>query len=159
MVNNGSRDNPRLPPPLGVLLWYAANGLSVAADGPIRAQRPHTPEVSVWAGPFREFVESRAGLRKLKGLAETGMRALGAPPDYFLCLDSAFRYPSFRALAIAALQDYADTAREPYTLPEPPRHPPAADIRLRPERSEPKPKLGGPARPRRRPRRQRFEPK
>ena len=146
-----------LPPPLGTLLWFAANGLSISSDGPIRSRKPSTPELPLWVPTFREYVESPSGLQKLKLLTEAGMRAKNAPPDYFLCLEAAFRYPGFRALAITALENYADTAREPFTLREPPPHPPAADTRPRPENSGPK--SPRPTMPRRGPRRPRFEPK
>jgi hypothetical protein len=95
---------------------------------------------------FRQLTESTEGLRMLKALAEEGMRGWDCPDVYLDCLDTAFRDISFRALAIAALEDFADTARERFTLPEPPRHPPAADIRPRPEKAKPEP--AGPSRPR-----------
>lgn len=146
-----------MPPPLGTVLLYAADGLSVGNRGFSRSRRPRTPERAVWVPVFRQLVESPDGIQMLRGLAEAGLRAWGSPSDYYLCLDAAFRYPSFRALAIAALEDFADTARERFALPEPPPHPPAADTRPRPEKPRPKPP--GPGGLRASSRKPRVEPK
>jgi hypothetical protein len=59
---------------------------------------------------FRQLTESTEGLRMLKALAEEGMRGWDCPDVYLDCLDTAFRDISFRALAIAALEDFADTS-------------------------------------------------
>ena len=139
-----------MPPPLGTVLLYAADGLSVWNRDLSRSRRPRTPERAVWVPMFRQLTESVEGLRTLKALAKTGMRGRNCPEVYFECLDAAFRDVSFRALAIAALEDFADTARERFALPEPPRHPPATDTRPRPEPAKPGP--AGPRRPGPRPR-------
>jgi hypothetical protein len=158
MISILDRNHRLLPPPVGVILLYAADGLSVWNRSFSRSRRPRTPERAIWVPMFRQLTESPEGLRTLKALAEAGMRGWGCPEVYLACVDAAFRDIGFRARAIAALEDFADTARERFTVPEPPRHPPAAaDIRPRPETAKPGP--AGPTRPGPRPRGPRFGPR
>jgi hypothetical protein len=141
MTTKSGGGSRRLPPPLGAILKYAADGLSVGNRDFSRSWRPYTPERAVWVPVFRQLVESPKGLRTLKALAEAGMRARNCPPVYLECLDAAFRDPGFRALAIAALEDFADTARERFTIPAPPLHPSSAvHHHPHPEPSAPKPR-------------------
>jgi hypothetical protein len=156
MVSTKDRDHRGLPPPVATILLYAADGLSVWNRRFTVSGRPRTPERAGWAPMFRLLIESHEGVRTLKTLAETGMRGWGCPDVYLDCLDAAFRDIGFRARAIAVLEELADTARERFTLPEPPPRPPGADIRPRPE--APKPRPGGPSRPRPRPRGPRPSP-
>lgn len=146
----------KLPAPLATILLYAADGMSVRSNYLSRAGRPRTPERAVWVPYFRQLLETPEGVRMLRALAEAGMRGWDCPPVYFDCLDAAFRGLGFRARAIAALEDFADTARERVTIPEPPYRPPAADIRPRPERR--KPGSPGPPQPGRRPKGPRHGP-
>lgn len=143
-------------PPVGTILLYAADGLSIWNRRFSLSGRPRTPERAVWVPMFRQLTDSHEGLRTLKALAETGMRGWGCPDVYLDCLDVALRDIGFRARAIAVLAELADTARERFTLPEAPRHPPAADNRPRPE--SPKPGSPAPSRPRRQPHGPRFTP-
>ncbi len=145
-----------LPPPLEVILKYAADGLSVWNGRFLPSGRPWTPPPIDYAGMFRLLVESREGRRTLRLLTEAGMRGWGCLDHYRDSLDGAFGHVSFRALAIAALEDFARTARKRFTLPEPPPRPPANDTRPGPEPTKPGP--AGPNRPRPRPRRPRFSP-
>ena len=156
MISILGRNHGLLPPPVGIILLYAADGLSVWNRQFSRSGRPRTPERAVWVPMFRQLTESHEGLRTLKTLAVAGMRGWGCPEVYPACLDAAFRDIGFRARAIAALDDFADTARERFTIPEPPRHPPAANTRPRRETAKPGPV--GPTRPRPRPRGPRFGP-
>src|SRR5579863_5399569 len=112
MISILARNHRLLPPPVGVILLYAADGLSVWNRSFSRSRRPRTPERAIWVPMFRQLTESPEGLRTLKALVEAGMRGWGCPEVYLACVDAAFRDIGFRARAIAALEDFADTARE-----------------------------------------------
>lgn len=115
------RDRPLLPPPVKVILLYAADGLSVWKDHYNKAGRPRTPSRSHWLPMFRQLVETYEGLRILQKLAETGMKAGGCSADILKCTRDAFRDITFRGLIIAALEDFAATAQETHRiiLPDP----------------------------------------
>jgi hypothetical protein len=152
MANDKSRPPILLPPPAGTILLYAADGLSSWKGHLSPAGKPRTPSRSLWVPMFRQLVESREGLVTLRALAEEGMRAWECPPTMVRCLEYALRDITFRALSIAALQDFAETAREKVTLPgsEPPPYPPPPKPRPRPERPSNRPS-NSPHRPRPRP--------
>jgi hypothetical protein len=152
-----TKDRKLPPPPLGIILKYAADGFSVWNGRFLPSGRPWTPPPIDYAGMLRQLIESREGRRTLRLLTEAGMRGWGCLEYYRDALDGAFSHVSFRALAIAALEDLARTAPKPFTLPEPPPRPPANDIRPGPEPS--KPGAGGPTRPRLRPRGPHFSPR
>lgn len=137
MVNGRTRQGVVLPPPVGTILLYAADGLSSRRNDLTPAGKPRTPSRSHWVPMFRQLVDSDEGLLTLHDLADAGMRAWLCPSTIVTCLDDAFRDITFRALSIAALQHFADTAREKVTLsgPEKPRqHTPPEKPRPRPER-------------------------
>jgi hypothetical protein len=157
MAKKSNQTGQLLPSPLATILLYAADGLSVWNRRLSRAGRPRTPERAECLGTFRHLVGSPQGRRTLKDLVVAGMRGWDCPADYLECADAAFREIGFEARAIAALEEMADTARERFTLPEPPRHPPAAETRPRPEfRRNMKPSPAGPGPG---PRRPRLDPK
>jgi len=150
MANGKSRQPPVLPPPAGVILLYAADGLSSWRGHLSPAGWPRTPCRSLWVPMFRQLVDSDEGLKTLHALAEAGMHAWNCPSATVGCLDEAFRDITFRALSIAALQHFADTAREKVALlgSEPPRHPLPAKPRPRPERPSQNRPSASPHRPR-----------
>lgn len=127
-----------LPPPTATLLLYAADGLSVWKKHLGPSGYPRTPERSLWVPMFRELVNSDEGLRTLQMLTRTGMQAWRCSPDAVNSLKSAFKDITIRALMIATLEHFAETAREKVTLtvPQPPRPypPPARPAPPRPER-------------------------
>lgn len=150
---------PLLPPPAGVILLYAADGLSAWKNCLSEGRRPRTPNRSLWVPMFRQLVDSHEGLRTLQSLAEAGMRAWRCPTGALDCLKAAFRDLTLRPLMISALENFAATAREKVTLPEaarpyppapapPPPRPektsslPASPRRPRPAKSGPKLGLG-----------------
>jgi len=114
-------DTPLLPPPAKIILFYAADGLSVWKDRYNKAGRPRTPSRSHWVPMFRQLVETYEGLKILQKLAETGMQASGCSADTLKCTRDAFRDISFRGLVIAALEDFAETAQDAHKiiLPKP----------------------------------------
>jgi hypothetical protein len=105
-----------LPPPAGTILLYAADGLSTWRGHFNPSGRPRTPERSLWVPMFRQLVDSPEGLTTLHSMAEAGMRAWDCSEDVLACLPQAFRDITFRALSIAALEDFAATAREKVSL-------------------------------------------
>lgn len=147
IVDNGKTF---LSAPLATVLLYAADGLAVWNQSLSRAGRPRMPERAVWVPMFRQLVESSDGVRTLKSLAEAGLQGWGCPDVYFECLDAAFRELGLKGRIIALLDELAATARDRFVMLEPPHHPPAADIRPRPQKE--KPRAGPRLRPQRRPR-------
>ena len=142
-----------LPPPVGTILLFAADGLSVRKREFSSSGKPRPPERNVWVPKLWQYLESPEGLRTLKELAEAGIRGGNYPDVYLECVDAAFRDPRFYKLAITALEEFADTARERFALPEPTQHA-AAGPRPRPETVKPEsPKLESPTPSRPRPRR------
>jgi len=142
-----------LPPPAGTILLYAADGLSSWRGHLSPEGTPRTPSRSHWVPMFRQLVDSKEGLLTLHDLAKAGMRAWNCPPPMVGCLDDAFRDITFRAMSIAALQHFADTAPERVMLPgaEPSPYPPSPKIQPRPERARQNPPATSPHRPRPRP--------
>jgi len=151
-------DHRLLPPPVAAILFYAAEGLSVWNRRFSPAGRPRTPERAGWCQMFRLLIESPEGLRTLRNLAMSGMLGWDCPKVYIECLDAAFRDISFKARAIAALEDLADTARERFVLPEPPRQAPAGDIRPLVPRTTPASEPPTPPRPGPRPHGRGYKP-
>jgi hypothetical protein len=100
---------------------------------------------------FRELVDSDEGLETIHALAEAGMHAWRCPPGVIGCLEDALRDITFRAMSIAALQHFAETAQEKVMLrdPEPSsRRSTAPKLRPRPERPTSGHRPGSPHRPR-----------
>jgi hypothetical protein len=157
MAKKRNETGQLLPSPLATILSYAGYGLSVWQRRFSASGRPRMPEEKAWVPMAWQLVGSPEGRRTLKDQVMAGMRAWDSPPVYFECADAAFREVGFESRAIAALQELADTARERFVLPEPPRHPPPAEIRPRPETG--RNKRPSPAGPRPGPRRPRFDPK
>lgn len=128
------------------MLLLAAQGLAAENGCFARSGKPRLLERIHWAGIFRICLETPEGQRRLKELMIEGIRRGGWPRDYIGCVQAAFRETGFRARTIAMLEELADTAPKRFTLPEPPRHPPATDTRPRPERAGPKPSHPAPKR-------------
>lgn len=147
------RGSPLLPPPAATILLYAADGLSVWRKNFSPSGNPRTPERIIWVPMFRELVKSPEGLRTLRKLAETGMQAWRCPPDTVNCLKDAFHDITIRALMLATLEHFAETARERVllTVPPPPRpYPsPARPTPPRPERPNRTPSATPPSGPHR----------
>ena len=135
MASERPRQTVVLPPPAGTILLYAADGLSSWRGHLSPAGKPCTPNRSHWVPMFRQLVDSDEGMQTLRTLAEAGMRAWNCPPGIVGCLGDAFCDITFRALSIAALQNFAETAREKVVLPgsEPPQYPVATKNRPKPE--------------------------
>lgn len=155
-------ERPLLPPPVKIILLYAADGLSVWKDRYNKAGRPRTPSRSHWVPMFRQLVETYEGLRFLQKLAETGMKAWGCKPDAFCCARCAFKDVTFRSHVIAALEDFAATAQEaqkihlpkpaPAPYPEEPEETPRPEPKVAPlapktapQRPRPHPRRSGPS--------------
>lgn len=142
-------ERPLLPPPVKIILLYAADGLSVWKDRYNKVGRPRTPSRSHWVPMFRQLVETYEGLRILQKLAETGMKAWGCKPDAFCCTRYAFKDVTFRSLVIAALENFAETAQEqhkihmpkpaPTAYPEEPEETPRPEPKTPPIASKPTP--------------------
>jgi hypothetical protein len=126
-----------LPPPVATILFYASDGLAVRARNFSPSGRPRTPERIQWAEHFRKLVETAEGLEALKSLAAEGMQAWGCSAIVLGCLDAAFRDVTFRARAIAVLEELADTARERFSLSSPAIYPPEPNRQARPNKSTP----------------------
>ncbi|MDD4617077.1 MAG: hypothetical protein PHW76_08215 [Alphaproteobacteria bacterium] len=105
-----------LPPPAKAILLYAADGLSVWKSDFTKCGRPRAPSPSRWVPTFRQLIETYEGLRVLQKLAEAGMMAWSCSNDTLDCTRDAFRDVSFRALAIAALEDFAETLPQKRTV-------------------------------------------
>ena len=118
MLSKRSKPPVILPPPVGTILLYAADGISSWRRHLNPRGKPRTPKRSDWVSTFRLLVDSDEGLLTLHALAEAGMRAWECPPREIESLDDAFRDITFRAMAIAALQHFADTADDAIALPE-----------------------------------------
>ena len=127
-----------LTPPAATILLYAADGLSVGNKHFSVSGRPKTPNRSEWVPMFRTLVNSPEGIQTLQTLAEIGMKAWDCPSDTLDCLKAAFRDITIRALLIASLENFADTAREKvvFDLPQParPYPPPPQPPSPKPER-------------------------
>ena len=149
MGSKHTRRPPLLPPPAATILLYAADGLAAWRKHMRATGKPRTPPRTEWVPMFRQLVDSEQGLATLHDLAETGIVAWDCPPSFAQCLDAAFRDITFRALSIAALQDFADTAQKKVVLPTSPpptqREPPIH--RPRPERPHAKTLAPSPSRP------------
>ncbi len=150
-------ERPLLPPPVKIILLYAADGLSVWKDRYNKVGRPRTPSRSHWVLMFRQLVETYEGLRILQKLAETGMKAWGCKPDAFCCARCAFKDVTFRSHIIGALEDFAETAQEQHKIhlpkPAPTPYPEEPEETPRPE-----PKVA-PLAPKTAPQKPRFRPK
>jgi hypothetical protein len=119
MKNGSSLHTLMLPPPVGTILLYAADGLSVRNGNLNAAGRPRTPKRSIWVPMFRNLIDTDEGLGTLYSLAEDGMRAWACSPDQVNSLNDAFMDITFRALSIAALEHLVATAHEPVVMQEP----------------------------------------
>jgi len=138
VTNSANHTGVLLPPPVATILLYAADGLSVRMGRFSPSGRPRTPERIEWAAHFRKLVESAEGLEALKSLAAEGMEAWGCSAIALWCLNGAFRDITFRARAIAVLEELADTARERFSLSSPSVYPAAPSRRPRPENGSPR---------------------
>ena len=107
-----------LPPPVVVILLYAADGLSVWNHIFSPSGRPRTGERNIWVPMFRQLAQSPDGMRTLQALATDGMKAWGCSDIALGCLNDAFRDPRFRTQILSALENFADTARARFTLPD-----------------------------------------
>lgn len=116
---------PLLPPPVATILLYAADGLAAEEGRLSRSGRPRTPERALWVPLFRKLIETAEGFATLRAFAYAGMQAWGCSSILLECLDAAFRDPSFQSVAIAALEDFAETARERFSLAPGPAAPAA----------------------------------
>lgn len=150
-------ERPLLPPPVKIILLYAADGLSVWKDRYNKAGRPRTPSRSHWVPMFRQLVETYEGLRILQKLAETGIKAWGCHADTLACARDAFKDVTFRSHVITALEDFADTAQEAHKihLPKPASTPYPEEQE---ETPRPEPKVA-PRAPKTAPQRPRLHPK
>ena len=138
-----------LPPPVSIILLYAADGLAMRLGRLKPSGKPRTPGPIEWAADFRKLVDSPEGRDALKALAIEGMKACGCSAVELDCLGAAFRDVRFQALATTVLENFADTARprfsltsqpaDPVSFPRPAgNQPPAADTRPRLERPLPR---------------------
>ena len=125
-----------LPAPVATILLYAADGWALRHQMLSHTGKPRTPERAIWVPLFRQLAETHEGMRELKEFAAAGMRGWNCPAAYLECLDAAFRDTGFRARTIATLQNFADTAREKFPLPEPV---PVATPTVRPDTAKAKP--------------------
>jgi hypothetical protein len=82
-------------------------------------KKPRTPERTIWVPLFRQLAETHEGLHELQEFAAARMRGCNCPAAYLECLDATFHDLGFRSRVIAALHDFADTACEKLSLPEP----------------------------------------
>lgn len=144
MITPLEPERPLLPPPVKIILLYAADGLSVWKDRYNKAGRPRTPSRSHWVPMFRQLVETYEGLRILQKLAETGIKAWGCQCDTLNCIRDAFKDVTFRSHVIAALEDFAETAQEQHKIhlpkPAPTPYPEEPEEAPRPERDAHVPK-------------------
>jgi len=124
MTSREARPCELLPPPVETILLFAADGLSMRDKLFAPSGRPRTPERGQWVPLFRLLVESKEGRRTLLQLAQDGIRGWGLSRHMLDCSAAAFGHVSFKARAILALEELADTARERFTLPPPPQSPP-----------------------------------
>ena len=134
-----SRSSKLLPPPARTILLYAADGLASKNGNLSPAGKPRAPARSVWVPMFRRLVDSDEGMQTILSLAQAGMRAWNCPTTMVKCLGGAFNDITFRALSIAALQNFAETAGEKIVLPSPekphrapPRSPAAPKVAPKP---------------------------
>lgn len=148
---NSNKDDKKLLPPVGTVLFFAADGLAVINKNLSRSGRPRLPERSVWVVELWLAVHSPQGVWSLKPLIEAGLRGWDFPLPYPRFVDDILESRNFTGRVIETLTELAKTAREPVALPEPPTHPPAANNRPQPEPkaphpspSRPRPKKGGP---------------
>jgi len=117
MKKRGRQRLIMLPPPVEMILLYAADGLAAWRGHVGRSGRPQTPGRPLWVPMLRELVESDQGLSTLRAMAEAGMQAWECPPDLTSCLEAAFSDITFRVSAVAVLHNLAATSPEKVTLP------------------------------------------
>jgi len=67
---------------------------------------------------FFQLAQSSEGMRTLQALATDGMKAWGCSEIALNCLSDAFRDLRIRTQILSALENFADTARVRFKLPE-----------------------------------------
>jgi len=67
---------------------------------------------------FFQLAKSAEGMRTLQALATDGMKAWGCSEIAVNCLSDAFRDLRFRTQILSALENFADTARLRFALPD-----------------------------------------
>lgn len=92
----------------------------------------------MWVLHFWETVHAPEGIEALKPLVEAGLKAWDFPLPSPGFVDDMFHSPRFHQRIVKALKEFADTAREPLTLPDA-----SAARRQQPAQSTPLP--AGPA--------------
>ncbi len=101
---------PLLPPPADAILVYAAYGWAMANSHLAPSGRPRLLERKLWVPLFYALAQTESGIQKLKGYAETGLKAWNVAPSIAACLDGAFAEKDFDKLVLNELRHLADTA-------------------------------------------------
>jgi len=90
---------------------------------------------------FFQLAQSAEGMRTLQALAADGMKAWGCSEIALSCLNDAFRDLRIRTQILSALENFADTARARFALPDVAIKPgwpgPHPDMSVRPEPPDP----------------------
>jgi hypothetical protein len=133
-----------LPPPVHILLAYAADGWA-AENGQFNPSgKPKPPDMAAWLPVARALLQESDGLNRLRDLALTGMAAWNVDPSIIACVAPAFATPDFamrlaRRLAItgnwgpdpAPIEEPAPSPRT-ISEPAPPANPSAPARRPKP---------------------------
>jgi hypothetical protein len=84
-----------LPPPVHILLAYAADGWAAENWQLNPSGRPRHPEAAQWLPVARSLLTKPDGLDRLRGLALAGMAAWGVHASIMDCVVPAFAAPDF----------------------------------------------------------------